>query len=482
MARILIIDDDHFLCDALNRAIQRMGEHESQCALNLTQGLKTVNSAKFDVVLLDVGLPDGNGLSAMSQIQQSPGEPQVIIITGASDAEGADLAIKNGAWDYIQKASSPKAMTLPILRALEYRKEKQAQPFTRELDRAGILGSSPKILECLELLAQAANSQANVLLIGETGTGKELFAKALHVNSIHADKPFEVVDCTTLPENLVESLLFGHEQGAFTGANRNVDGLIKQANGGILFLDEVGELPLSVQKAFLRVLQTGIFRPLGSNKEIHSRFRVVAATNRNLREMAQEDKFRKDLLYRLQSITIHLPPLRERPEDIREIALHYTFKLCQSYRLPAKAFSPDFLEYLTRYPWPGNVRELVNTLERVIAVARDEKAIFPAHLPPELRAEVTKSRIAPDTVRSRSKPSENASGLCSFAQFRKEMIESAEAQYLIELVKTAAGDIRKACAISGLSRSRLYELLQKHDISLKHGLLRPPDSHGKLEN
>jgi two-component system NtrC family response regulator len=221
--------------------------HEALYASNLQRGVETTYSQTVDVVFLDVKLPDGNGLEMLPRVQAAPSLPEVIIMTGFGDPDGAELAIRHGAWDYIQKPSTVEAMTLSLTRALQYREEKKASKSFLTLRREGIVGNSPKMKTCLDLLARVANSDANVLITGETGTGKELFAWAIHDNSGRARKNFVVVDCAALPENLVESILFGHEKGSYTGADKAQEGLILQANGGTLFLDEVGELPLAIQ-------------------------------------------------------------------------------------------------------------------------------------------------------------------------------------------------------------------------------------------
>jgi two-component system NtrC family response regulator len=282
------------------------------------------------VIFLDVRLPDGNGLENLTTFREQPSTPEVIIMTGVGDPDGAELAVKGGAWDYIQKPFSKQEIVLLLHRALDYR-EKSAQKIPVILKREHIIGSSSRLQAHLDLLAQAANTDTNVLISGESGTGKELFARAIHQNSVRAGKKFVVVDCTALPENLVESVLFGHKKGAFTGADRTENGLFKYADGGTLFLDEVGELPLSIQKKFLRVLQEHRFRLVGSQQEISSDFRVVAATNRDLEQMVETGDFRQDLLYRLRAFTIELSPLRERFSDTRELTIHHISRICEVF-------------------------------------------------------------------------------------------------------------------------------------------------------
>jgi len=331
------------------------------------------------------------------------------------------------------------------------------------LDRSGIVGESPRIKTCLDLVAQVAGTDATVLITGETGTGKELFASAIHRNSPRGNQPFVVVDCAALPETIVESMLFGHEKGAFTGADRTREGLIKQAHGGTLFLDEVGELPLQVQKAFLRVLQERRFRPIGSKSEVESDFRLVSGTNRDLQKMVEEGSFRSDLLFRIRSFTIELPPLRERPRDIKDLAMHYLANLCERYSLGLKGFSPDFLEALLAYHWPGNVRELFHALERALAVARDEPTLFPIHLPDSIRIHLAAMLLSKKTAPGppRAETSLRPESILPFKEFRETM----DRQYLTHLISHTGRNIKEACRISGLSRSRLYELLKEYNIA-----------------
>ncbi|NVM22503.1 MAG: sigma-54-dependent Fis family transcriptional regulator [Desulfobacterales bacterium] len=466
MAKVLIIDDDKMICDMLSRMVGRMG-HDAAYTLTLTHGMKEVSSGTFDVVFLDVCMPDGNGLEVLPKIREASSSPEVIIITGEGDPDGAELAIKSGAWDYVEKPLSIHEMTLSLVRSLQYREEKGTGKPRVALKREGIVGSSQQMRACFDLLAQAASSDVSVLITGETGTGKELFAQAIHDNSRRADKNFVVVDCAALPGNLVESMLFGHEKGAFTGADKAHVGLVKQADGGTLFLDEVGELPLSVQKAFLRVLQERRFRPLGDKQEIESDFRLVAATNRNLDQMVEAGKFRDDLLFRLRSFTMELPHLRERRGDIREIAMHYMARLCDRHATGTKGLSPEFLETLISYGWPGNVRELVNTMEKVLATSGDDPILFPKHLPTNIRVKVARDSVSKEPpAKSIPKPHEPVKALASLRDFRMAAASEAEKEYLQNLLSLTEDNIKEACRISRLSRSRLYELLKKHKISI----------------
>lgn len=467
MARILIIDDDDAICSSFTFVVKRMG-HEARSVNTLRAGLDLTREEPFDVVFLDVRMPDGNGLDALPQIKGTPSAPEIIIITGFGDPHGAELAIKSGAWDYIEKGSSVKEISLPLSRAIQFREQKQTGSSSVTnivaLKREGIIGSSPNLMSCLDMVAQASASDATVLVYGETGSGKELFARAVHRNSARDKGNFVVVDCAALPENLIESLLFGHEKGAFTGAEQAREGLIRQANRGTLFLDEVGELPLSLQKAFLRVLQEHRFRPIGSNREVESDFRLVAATNKNLQTKVQEGQFREDLLFRLQSFIIELPPLRERSGDIKELTRYHVDRFCDHYNLTPKGFSPDFIETLCAYSWPGNVRELVNTIERTVIQARMEPVLFPQHLPPHIRIHVAQASLAHEIHMDEDTGINYLVNLPKLHDYRETIFSQAEKQYLHNLMSIAEENIGEACRISGLSQSRLYALLKKHEI------------------
>jgi len=464
MARILIIDDDEMFCNFLSRTVANNG-HDILCAYTLQEGLQLSSSGSFDVVFLDVKLPDGNGLKKLVEMREAPSSPEVIILTGDGTADGAELAIKSGAWDYIQKPSSTSAMMLSLNRALQYREEKAKRKPTAVLQLDGIIGNSAKMRTCYDLVSEAASMDTNILITGETGTGKELFAKAIHANSRRGGKNFVVVDCAALQETLTESTLFGYEKGAFTGANQNHEGLIKHADGGTLFLDEIGELPLSMQKSFLRVLQERRFRPLGSLRELKSDFRIISATNRNLDRMVESGQFREDLLFRLRALTIELPPLREHPGDIVEIAVYHVEHICKRNGIPAKKLSSDFLEALVSYSWPGNIRELVSSIERAISASFSESTLFRKHLPSSICVKLARARAGENQPIANVENEDPDQKWLKLKDWRESTYAKLEKQYLQKLMKATFGDIAQACRLSGVSRARLYDLLRKNGIS-----------------
>ncbi len=496
MAAILIIDDDPGIGYMLGRVAEEQG-CESILAPTLQEGLRLAESNAYDLVFLDVFLPDGNGLEALPRIKDAPGAPEVIIVTGKGDPDGAELAISSGAWDYIEKTSSLQRIMLAMSRALKYRENNRSVPVL--LNRHGMVGESAPMRDLLAQIALAASGRASVLLTGETGTGKELAARAIHANSEVSAGEFVVVDCAALPKELAEAILFGNIKGAFTGAVESREGLVTTADKGTLFLDEIGELPLTLQKAFLRVLQERRYRPVGAKNELTSDFRCIAATNRDVEAMVASGDFRSDLLFRLKSIAIELPPLRARMEDLEQLAANSVKLLCKRYSTPGKTISPDFLEILQQHDWPGNIRELTQTMERALLAAGPAPMLYPAHLPAELRVKAAKRALRtsePETPSATADQNQSAPAAPQaatmvfsaqpepgpvlpapappatdffpvFKTYRRSAVDQAEQIYLRALLERTNGRINKACEISGLSRTRLYTLLKEHGISKK---------------
>ncbi|MCL4691628.1 MAG: sigma-54 dependent transcriptional regulator [Candidatus Hydrogenedentes bacterium] len=469
MASVLIVEDNELFSKALAGFVKRRG-HQVSFAYTCENGVATAHEECVDVVFLDVRLPDRIGTHAVAQFRQVASDPEVIVMTGLADVESAEVSMRQGAWAYIVKGTSFDPFLGALDAALNHREEKLRSPQSSvdRIHREGLVGSSPQFCGILSAVARVAPTNANVLVTGETGTGKERLARAIHVNSARAEGNFVIVDCAALPGSLVESILFGHVRGAFTGADRERQGLIQQANGGTLFLDEIGELPSVIQPALLRVLQERRFRPIGATGEVRSDFRLIAATNRDLDEMAQHGQFREDLLFRLRGFTINIPPLRERTVDIQDITNHHIGKICRRAGIALKRLSPEFFDTLARYPWPGNVRELVQALESAVANAHRHDTLFPLHLPDHIRVHVARMStqcqsfhglLTPDAVPPEALPTLNT--------VREAAIRNSESAYLKELLAHTQGRIDEACRISGLSRSRLYALLKEHGITVR---------------
>ncbi len=462
LKKILIIDDDSLVCTSIANIARTLGCDPSS-ALTLKEGIRAIQSEPFDVVFLDVNMPDGNGIEMLPQITKSHGSPEVIIITAYADPDSVETALSLGAWDYLEKPFTMKDFAQLLKDVLLYHDSTRQPEMPVSFEKEGILGHSPKMKECLALLSKTFNNDSNVMLSGETGTGKDLFARAIHNNSARTGNDFVVVDCAALSPNLVESILFGHEKGSYTGAEKSQHGLITQAHKGTLFLDEVGELPILAQKSFLRILQGGRFRPVGKTTEIESNFRVISATNQDLGKMAEMNSFRKDLLFRLQAVSIHIPPLRERPEDILELTNYYLHRLSKKYDLKPKRLSAPFTETLLQYSWPGNVRELIHAIEGALTLAHDSPMLVPKHLPQHIHVQAKQNTVADKKMKPASTLTNKT--LSGLKEFREEAIGEIEKQYLKELMHRTKGHIKTACSISGLSRSRLYALLNKYGMT-----------------
>ena len=390
MARVLIIDHDPVFSETLSSIVTGLG-HRSKQVKSLAEAFSCGRKHDTDIVYVNTQLPDGSGLVAIAQLNAMRGHPEVIVTTNTPTPDGAEKAIRSGAWDYVEIQGAVDRMVLPLIRALDYRGKRPAKNGNLKLKRGGIIGDSTGIKKCLSLVAEAASSDASALLLGETGVGKEVFARAIHENSLRENGPFVAVDCASMSRTLASSILFGHRKGAFTGADKDREGLVAQAHNGTLFLDEVGELPLAMQKIFLRVLQEHRFRPVGARTEKTSDFRLICATNRNLDEMVARGTFRSDLLFRIRTVVMALPPLRERADDLPRLIEHYVKQLCGKYGMPAKGLSPDLLDVAKIYSWPGNVRELIHTLERAVLAAKDTSKIFSRHLPDHIRINIARA-------------------------------------------------------------------------------------------
>lgn len=470
--RILLVDHE----DAFYRNISPLADSRGFRTTHVPRiqdAIAQLASAEFDLILLREHQPDGPATELINRLIAVPGTPAVIVVGSGHDPLAAEQLLKNGVLDYIVESESAATLLTTFKNILDYhgqaRKQRQTRIVAARLFKhKGIIGNSQAIQRCLDLVVKAGPSDANILIEGESGTGKELFAQAIHAISPRADRELVVVDCASLPENLVESILFGHVRGAFTGADRASDGLIRQANGSTLFLDEIGELPLEVQKKFLRVLQERQVRPLGGNKTIPVDFRLIAATNKDLQQMVGQRSFREDLLFRLKTFQLELPTLRSRPDDLAELAYFFMNDYCTSRRLKTRRFSPEYLLVLRRHRWPGNVRELFNIIEHSIAAAADSEILLPFHLPISIRVQaidnLKKAQDHPediiDTVRDGA-PDE----FPTLQEIRDVTLARLEKKYLRDLLDACNGDLAKAGTIAAVSRSRLYALLKKYRLT-----------------
>jgi two-component system, NtrC family, response regulator len=395
--------------------------------------------------------------------------PKVLVVADKPDISELKQVLSEGALDYI-----PRSNAIEHLRGLLERLTPQPnaeEPSWAEVGkRFNIFGNCMRMRDCLRTVAQASNSDVSFLIQGETGTGKELFARAIHGLSKRSNENLIVVDCASLPATLVESILFGYSKGAFTGASSESKGLVMRAHKGTLFLDEVSELPLELQKKFLRVLQERRFRPVGGKHEVESDFRLVAATNKDLSQMVKDGLFRADLLYRIRSLKLELPPLRQRQEDLPVLASELIRKSCEKSRIPVKSCSQEFLEHLSRHDWPGNVRELENVLDSVVAISYTQDAIYPEQLPSYIRvkaAERTMGHNAPAGIEPQTPPSHTFPNhpLPTYKKYRIDVLESLEKEYFRELQRTTDGDIAAAMQMANLSRARLYEFYKRYNLT-----------------
>lgn len=370
MAHILIVDDDLSLREVLEIALKKKG-HTVWTAPDSVTALAILHRESIALVLLDLRLGQESGLDVLQRIHETWAELPVLMVTAYADAQSAITAMKYGAKDYISKPFELDDLLYTVERTLETARLKAENSWLK--DQIGqrydeIIGSSPQMREVFDLVRRIAPTTINVLLTGESGTGKELFARAIHQASQRSAYPFLAINCGGLPENLIESELFGFRKGAFTGADRTKKGLLEIAAGGTLFLDEVGELSPVTQVKLLRFIQERSFIPLGSTEALHTDVRIIAATNRNVEQCMREGSFREDLYYRLSGVKVHLPPLRDRENDITLLAEHFLHKACRAQKRSLQGFTADALTKLRTYHYPGNVRELENIIERAVAL------------------------------------------------------------------------------------------------------------------
>lgn len=422
--RVLVVDDDPHITRMLQAMLEE--KYRVSCALSAGEAVQRLRQDHFDLALLDVNLPDMSGLDLLQMLKQEQPGIQVIMITGGVEVRTAVEAMKRGAYDYIQKPFDQEDLLLSVARALEERDLKREVDYLRSQVSApytfeNIIATSPRMQAVFEAARKAASVDSNVLIVGETGTGKELLARAIHYNSRRRQKPFVAFNCARFTESLIESELFGHEAGAFTGATRPRKGIFEQADGGTLFLDEVGLTPPETQSRLLRVLEERKIQRLGAERPVDVDVRLIAATNADLTGLIEQKKFRSDLYYRLKVIRIEIPPLRERREDIPLLASYFLKKFCDRMGKPLKRLDDKALELFLRYDWPGNVRELENLIEMLVVLV-DTQTISGVHVGKELF-----SRLIPATAAGGlpSLPEEHRSIEDLLNEFEKRLLINA---------------------------------------------------------
>jgi two-component system, NtrC family, nitrogen regulation response regulator NtrX len=440
-ASILIVDDENGIRESLGALLRDEGYGVDTAATG-EECLERLEDGHIDLVLLDVWLPKVDGLETLERIQSRDGAPMVVMISGHGNIETAVRATKLGAFDFVEKPLSLDKIVLVVRNALEYlRLEEENRRLRAELEeRHQILGSSVPMKALRQQIALTAPTTGRVLIYGESGTGKELVARALHDHSQRNSKQFVEVNCAAIPEELIESELFGHRKGSFTGASEDKVGKFQKADGGTLFLDEVGDMSLKTQSKVLRVLEEQRVDPIGSNQAVTVDVRVIAATNKKLEEEIGRNAFREDLFYRLNVIPFYVPALRERTEDIPILAAHFLSEFCQSYGKKQKEFSAPAMDVLLVYPWPGNVRELRNLVERLVIICPSGK-IEPHHLPPELFRGATKSPQKP------------------YASLH-EARSAYEREFVLRKLEEHRWNMTKAAQALGLERSHLYRKMR----------------------
>lgn len=450
--RVLVVDDKPNMRRLCERILDK--EFLVVTAEDGTDALERIATDAFDVVVTDVRMPGASGFEVLRAARQSARSPEVVLLTAYGNVEDAVAAMKDGAFDYLQKPFDPDALSQVVRQAAE-RRRVRAAPATTMRAPSGpgfgrLVGRSQAMLEVYDALRKASELEITVLLQGETGTGKELAARAIHDHSARAGRPFVAVNCGALPAELVESELFGHAKGAFTGASVAKVGLFEEAAGGTLFLDEVGELPALVQVKLNRALQEREVRRVGANRAVRVDVRVIAASHRDLRAEAAAGRFREDLFYRLNVFPIELPPLRARTGDVPDLAAFFLARYSAEHGRPVAGFDPDALLTLMTYGWPGNVRELENAVERAIAVA-DGPTIGVAGLPLELTSTPDNGR-ADEVVQ------------LSF----KEAVDAGRRRvgrdYLVALMRAFQGNVTRAAEQAGMERESLHRILRRYGV------------------
>jgi two-component system response regulator HydG len=447
--RVLIVDDEVSVCDVISRLLERDGVDVVQ-AYSAAEAIQLLDQERLDCVITDVRMPGGSGIEVLDHARLHLPNLPVIILTAQASLQAAVDAVNKGAYYFLRKPFSGEEVRAVVAAAVEmHRTREENRHLRHELRRATpqrrIIGRSDAMQAVLKIADKVAGSDCTVLISGESGTGKELFARHIHRNSRRGERRFVSINCGALPESLLESELFGHMKGAFTGAHRNNDGLFRVAHEGTLFLDEIGEMSPGIQVKLLRALQEREVMPVGGARPVAVDVRVLAATNRNLEDDVREGKFRADLYYRLNVVPLHVPPLRERPDDIPLLVEHFLRKACASEGVPCKHFDVEAAQLLKQHAWPGNVRELENIIERAVILV-DAAEISPDALPPAV-------------VRGSSSPSTEK------LMEGTPTLEALERRYITKILDESNWRKKRASQILGIDASTLYRKIQRYHLS-----------------
>jgi DNA-binding NtrC family response regulator len=484
--KILVIDDDPAMLEMVKVFLKSEG-YEVNTAISGQDALKLTESERFDLILTDLHLLDLDGIEIVRRIKEHTPDTEIIMISGQSTLADTIEAIKVGAFYFVEKPFELEELMALIEKALERKRQAQEikQLRTRLAQRDSyfdIVGSSRVMQNIYELIESVADSDANVLIIGESGTGKEMIANAIHFRSLRAKKPFVKVNCSALPKELIESELFGHTRGAFTGAVMDKTGLIGQANGGSLLLDEIGDMPVELQPKLLRVLQDRVYYRLGSEKPLTADFRLISATNRDPLQAVKDGQLREDLYYRINTIVIHVPPLRERTEDIQRLAGYFLNGFAEKYRRNVQSISHQAWARLLAHSWPGNVRELQNAIERAVLLCKGEtievedlpielEELFIASAPQPAQEEATGAptpELQPMTLQDYIRAVVYLAPLRQTNSEAMTFFEQIEGPIVSAALERTSGNKQAAADLLGIHRPRLYNILKRHNLQA-HG-------------
>lgn len=463
--KTLIVDDENELRKSVSSILKNMNlniQFEIEEASNGKEALEKAKSSSYDLILMDVRMPEMNGLEALKEIKEHDPRTFVVIMTAHSNLNDAVVAIKEGAYDYVEKPVSPEKLADIVKKSIEAHEMisslTASNPIFDDDIESEIVGSNTKMKEVFNLIYKLCKVETTVLIRGENGTGKELVARAIHFNSPRKNGAFVAINCGAIPENLMESEFFGHEKGAFTGAVERKIGKFQLANNGTIFLDEIGELKPEMQVKILRALQEKIFTPVGSNREVKTNARIIAATNRNLEKMMETNEFREDLFYRLNVMPIFLPPLRERPDDIPALAISFLSKFSKEHGKNISGIEPTCLELMKKYRWPGNIRELENIIERAFIV-ESSNTMTVTSLPEQIKNDLSPAAVKVATTGSKVDSNEPL----DFEIFK----EQAEKDFIISALKANKGKINQTVAQANIPKNTLLRKIRKYSINVK---------------